>query len=175
MPYVDLGSYLDDDAVDTPPIPSRAHPEGRSYRIPSPDAATGVRLTAMVSLGVDLAVGKDLDPKDAAKLQLDDDSEREFLRDVLGDAYGQLFEDGVSWVRIQRLGRYFLLYFTLGPEAAADEAKRAQLSGEAPAPNRAARRAKKTASSRASSGAAKSLARGSTVSTTSPKAPAKTA
>lgn len=171
MGYVDLGSYLDDDALDTPPIPSTKHPAGRSYRIPSPDADTGVRLTAMVTLGVAFASGADLDQREAKKLKLDDNQEKDFLEDVLGSAYGEMVADGVSWTRIQRLGRYCLLHFTLGPEAAADEVQR----GEAPAPNRATRRAKKaTGSSPASSAAAKSSTRGSTASTTSRrKRPAK--
>lgn len=171
MGYVDLGSYLDDDRLDTPPIPSTKHPAGRSYRIPSPDAATGVRLTAMVTLGVAFASGADLDQREADKLKLDDAQEKDFLEEVLGSAYGELVGDGVSWTRIQRLGRYCLLHFTLGPEAAADEVKRS--SGEAPAPNRATRRAKASGSLPASSGAAKSSTRGSTGSTTSRKRPAK--
>ncbi len=167
MGHVDFGSFLDDDAIDTPPIPSREHPDGRSYRIPSPDAATGIRLTAMVNLGVGLASGGKMDPKDAEKLKLDDDQEKDFLEEVLGSTYAELVADGVSWVRIQRLGRYALLYFTLGPEAAASEAKRT--SGEAPAPNRETRRA----SSRASSGTALSSTRGTTAGTKSRKAPRK--
>lgn len=127
MGYVDLGSYLDDDAIDTPTIPSTKHPAGRSYRIPSPDAATGVRLTAMVTLGVAFATGAELDERDADKLKLDDEQEKDFLEEVLGSAYGELIADGVSWTRIQRLGRYCLLHFTLGPEAAADEVKRGKL------------------------------------------------
>jgi hypothetical protein len=169
--YADLGAYLDDDAIDTPPIPSRAHPEGKPYRIESPDAATGIRLTALVSLGVDLAVGAQLSQKDAERLRMDDDQERDFLRDVLGATYDQMLEDGVSWVRIQRLGRYALLYFTLGPEAAAEETRRATSAGEAQAPNRQARRAAAKASSRASSATAtSSKARGSTAGTTSRRA-----
>lgn len=167
MAYADLAGYLDDDAIDTPPIKSAAHPDGRAYRIPSPDAATGIRLTAMVSLGVDLAVGAELSRKDAERLKLDDDQEREFLRDVLGSAYDELVADGVSWMRIQKLGRYALLYFTLGPEAAADEARRS--SGEAPAPNRETRRKAKKTSSRGSSGTGRaSQSRGSTAGSTSP-------
>ncbi len=168
MSYDALKGYLDDDSVETPPIPSREHPQGRAYRITSPDAATGIRLTAMVSVGVDMALGAEIDPKDAERLKLDDAQERDFLREVLGTAYDQLVADGVSWLRIQRLGRYFLLYFTLGPEAAEAEAR--QSSGEAPAPaNREQRRAATKTSSRGSSAAARaSRSRGSTAPTTSP-------
>lgn len=172
MGHVDFGSYLDDDAIDTPPLSSTKHPDGRSYRIPSPDAATGIRLTAMVSLGVDLATGAELSQADADKLKLDDAAEVEFLREVLGSAYDELVTDGVSWVRIQRLGRFALLYFTLGPEAAAQEAQRS--SGEAHAPNRETRR--KKASPVGSSGTGRSTPRrGSTAGTTSPRKPRKTA
>lgn len=170
MSYVDIGGYLDDDAIDTPPIRSREYPDGRSYRIESPDAETGVRLTAMVSLGVDLAVGSKVSERDAEKLKLDDDQEREFLREVLGDTYDEMLADGVSWVRIQRLGRFALLYFTLGPEAAGEEARRGAALGEAWAPNRQTRRAAAKGSSRASSATANvSTGRGSTAGTTSPR------
>ncbi len=162
MGFVDLGTYLDDDGLDVPV-------GDRVFRIPSPDHATGLRLTAMVNLGVSFAAGAELSKKDAANLNLDDEQERDFLELVLGPAYPEMVGAGVSWVRIQRVGRYALLYFTLGPEAAAESVQRtaeASPSGEAPAPNRAARRAP---SSKASSGTAKSStrARGSSAGTTS--------
>lgn len=158
MATVDLGSYLDDDSLDV-------EVQGRTYRIPSPDAATGIRLTAMVNLGIVYASGQPLGEAEAKQLNLDDAEERDFLEQVLGSAYGEMVADGVSWVRIQRLGRYALLHFTLGPEAAADAVAKSSL-GEAPAPNRQARRA----SPRVSSGTAtSSRRRGSTVSTTSRK------
>jgi hypothetical protein len=158
MAAVDLGNYLDDDALDVTV-------DGHVYRIPSPDAATGIRLTAMVNLGIAYAAGQDVGEKQAAGLKLDDEDERDFLLQVLGSAYAELQANGVSWVRIQRLGRYALLYFTLGPEAA-DEAARAS-SGEAAAPNRATRRA--TSSPGSSATATSSPSRGSTASTTSRK------
>ncbi len=130
----DLAGFLADDCVEVP------IPGGKTYRVPSPDAATGLRLTAMVNLGVQSALGGEITEQDAAKIKLDDDQERDFLPQVLGSAYDEMIADGVSWLRIQRIGRYCLLYFTLGPEAAAAHVRS---SGEAPAPNRETRRAKK--------------------------------
>lgn len=159
----DLSGYLDDDGLDIPI-------DGRVYRVPSPDHTTGLRLTAMVNLGVSFAAGAKLDEKDVQRLDLDDDQEREFLPMVLGSAYAEMVAGGVSWVRIQRVGRYALLYFTLGPEAAADAAAGPQVApggaaGEAPAPNRKARRASSKESSATATSSTRS--RGSSAGTTS--------
>lgn len=156
MALVDLGTFLDDDALDTPPIPSRVHPEGRSYRIPSPDWRTGLALSKMVNLGLTAAAGRVLTEEDAASIDLDDSEERDFAALVLGDAAAQMAADGVSWTRVQRLAQYALLFFTLGAEAASKVVK-AAAQGEAKAPNRATRRS--STSPRVSSGGAKSTPR----------------
>lgn len=171
MAYADLGAWLDDDGLDIP-VPSTKYPDGHTYRVPSPDAATGLRLTALVNLGVALAAGQEVDPEEAAKLRLDDGQEREFLPTVLGAAYQQMLDDGVSWVRIQRVGRYALLHFTLGPEAATEAASKGGQSGEAPAPNRETRRVKPSRAG-SSATARSTRSRGSTAVTKSPGKPAK--
>lgn len=161
----DLAGFLADDGIDTPPIVSKKHPNGKAYRIPSPDAETGLRLTTLANLGVRAAVGVDVTEADLAQLNLDDGEELDFLRQVLGSAYDELVADGVSWVRIQRLGRFAFLHFALSPESAAAAVERSA-AGEAPAPNRQTRRASRPGSS----GTARpTRSRGSNAGTTSRK------
>lgn len=160
MALKDLSSFLDDDAIDVPV-------DGKTYRIESPDAKTGLLLSSMVNLGVKASSGGEISDADLASLDLDDDRERDFMRMVLGDTLDELVENGVSWVKIQRISRYAFLYFAVGEEAADEALKSGALSGEAPAPNRAARRA-------GSRGAATTTKRrASTAGTSSTKAPAR--
>lgn len=160
MALKDLSSFLDDDAIDVPV-------DGKTYRIESPDAKTGLLLSSMVNLGVKASAGSEISEADLASLDLNDDEERDFMRMVLGDTFDELVEDGVSWVKIQRISRYALIYFAIGEEAADDALKSGALSGEAPAPNRAARRA-------GSRGAATTTKRRASIAgTTSTKTPAR--
>jgi hypothetical protein len=139
MARLDLAGYLDDDSVEVPGIPSKAHPDGRTYRFASPDAKTGLFLASLANLAVKARLGGDIG-KQAAELELDDDQERDLMRDVMGPTLDEMIADGVSWVRIQKLNRYLFIHFAMGEDAAAGLA----VSGEAPAPaNRAARRASK--------------------------------
>jgi len=139
MARLDLTGYLDDDSVEVPGIPSTAHPGGKTYKFASPDAKTGLFLASLANLAVKARLGGDIGEQ-AAALELDDDQERDLMRDVLGATLAQLTADGVSWVRIQKLNRYLFLHFAMGEDAAA----RLAASGEARVPaNRAARRATK--------------------------------
>jgi len=140
MARLDLTGYLDDDSVEVPGIPSTTHPDGKTYRFASPDAKTGLLLAALAELGVKAQNGKDIGEQ-AAALELDDDQERDLMRDVMGSTLDELTADGVSWVRIQRLNKLLFINFAMGEEMAA---RVAAASGEASAPaNRAARRAPK--------------------------------
>jgi len=137
MARLDLAGYLEDDSVEVPGILSVAHPEGRTYIFDSPDAKTGLFLASLANLAVKARLGGDIGEQ-AAALELDDDQERDLMRDVMGATLDELTADGVSWVRIQKLNRYLFIHFAMG-EAAAEGLR---VSGEAPAPaNRAARRA----------------------------------
>lgn len=160
MALKDLSSFLDDDALDIPV-------DGTTYRIPSPDAETGLWLSSVVNLGVTASAGVEITDADAARLQFDDAEERDLVAIVLGPALDEMKTDGVSWVKIQRISQYALFYFTLGPEAADQAAANGLLTGEAPAPNRAARR------QASRGGAATTRARASTAGTTSPRKPAR--
>lgn len=137
MSRSDLAAFLDDDVFATPPIASRAHPAGKVYTIASPDAATGLKLTALANLGTRAHYGVEVTDADIEALDVTDGQEADLYRMTLGAAYDQMVADGVSWVKLQRLGRYMFLRFAMSQEAADT------LLGEAPAPNRAARRARK--------------------------------
>ena len=155
MALKDLSSYLDDDAISFPL-------DGKTYRIESPDAKTGLLLSSMVNLGVKASTGGEIDDADLASLDLDGAKERDFMRMVLGDTLDELVADEVSWVKIQRISRYAFLYFAVGEDTADEALKSGALSGEASAPNRAKRRA----ASRGGATSTKRLA--STAGTTSP-------
>ena len=139
MARLDLSGYLDDDSVEIPGIRSVKHPEGFTYIFDSPNAKTGLLLASLANLAVKARLGGDIGAQ-AAALELDDDQERDLMRDVMGATLDELLADGVSWVRIQKLNRYLFLHFAMGEDAAAG----LTVSGEAPVPaNRAARRATK--------------------------------
>jgi hypothetical protein len=167
--FKDLSAFLDDDGLEVPV-------DGKVYRIPSPDAETGLYLTGLANLGEKVATGggggpapppppphtAGGGPADLARLQLSDEDEPDFIRLVLGTALDELLADNVAWVKIQRLSRYAFFHFAIGPEAAERMLESGMLTGEAPAPSRAARRA---AASRA--GATSTNPPGSTAGTTS--------
>jgi hypothetical protein len=139
MSRLDLTGYLEDDSVEIPGITSTAFPDGKTYRFLSPDAKTGLSLAALADLAVRARMGADIGAQ-AAALDMDDDQERNLMRDVMGATLDELTADGVSWVRIQRLNRYLFIHFAMGEDAAA----RLTLPGESSAPaNRAARRGSK--------------------------------
>lgn len=162
MALRDLGAFLEDDALDVP-VPGKDEAV-RTYRIASPDAETGLWLQTVVGLGVKAASGGEISEADAESLQLDDDQEADFYRRIMGSTLDDMIRDGVSWVRIERVSRYAMLYFALGPEQADDALESGYLSGEAPAPNRSNRRASSRAAS--SGGATSTRRRASTAGTT---------
>lgn len=164
MALVDLSAYLADGALDIPSIPSKRYPEGKQYRIPSPDAKTGLWLEAIAGIGTKTAVGAEVTEEDAAGLKLDDDEEKAFYERVLGPVYGELIDDEADWTVITRLGQYAFMYFTVGKDAADAMASEA-LAGPG---NRAARRA--AASRRGSQAAVSKIpSQASTAGTTSPR------
>lgn len=160
MAIKDLSSYLDDDKLEFPI-------GDKTYIVESPDAKTGLWLASLANVGVKAAGDGKVTDAELERLVLDDDEERDFAQQVLGKTYDELIYDGVPWVKIQKLIRYCFVAFAIGVEAADEALKNGTLSGEAPAPNRAARRG----ASRG--GATKTPRQVSTAGTTSTKAPAR--
>lgn len=168
MAVKSLGKFLDDDALDIPDVPSRDYPEGNTYRIESPDAETGLWLRALANVAVKAQAGGEVTDQDVAGLVLDDEQETELYHKVLGDTMQEMVNDGVSWVRIQRIGKYAFLYFAIGEEEADEALESGALSGNRQAPNRAARRAQAKGSRAASrAGATTTKRAASTAGTTS--------
>ena len=131
--------WVDDDSV-TIAIPSKAHPDGRDSTFAAPDIDTGLQLSALAQLGVKAGSGKDLTEADLAAIDLDDDAELDLYRQVMGDTYDELVADGVSWTRLQRVGRYLFIMHGLGEDAAAQAVANSP-GGSQPQANRAQRRA----------------------------------
>lgn len=160
-----IWDFLEDDALRIPGVKSTAHPEGRDYIVPSPDAETGLFLQQLTTYMAKRARAErdnpDAEPTEADKrteasieaflvkrtAEVDGDDQAMQLeaagRLVLGTAVTEMLADGVSFERIRRVSRYAMLHFTQGPEAAKAAALSGAISGGALAPaNRAARRAK---------------------------------
>lgn len=125
-----LWSFLDDDSIRIPvPIPSRAHPEGKLYTVPSPDAETGVRLTALADIARKQQQGVRVSERDVARLHLNDEEEREFAQQVMGTCYDEMMQDGVAWVTIQKVMNYAYIYFAMGRDVADKAAREGLFSG----------------------------------------------
>lgn len=137
MTLRDLSQWFDEH-LDYP-LPSKKHPHGRTYVVPSPDPKTGAWLAAMADLGTTAAYAqvameqaaadkKTPDPallaqlssaQDAvAALRLDDEGEKTLYQRVLGDAYGEMVADEVPWLLIQRAGQDAYLCFAVSQQAA---------------------------------------------------------
>lgn len=162
----DLSQFLDfmdeaDEGVtsgfDSPPMPSTKHPRGKQYRVPSPDAKTGLRLNALADMTLKQSRGIELSDIDVKRLRLDDKDEREFLAQVLTEKLlDEMVDDGVKWEHLRRLAMYGFVYFGVSAEAADQAAANGLFSGKAQAPtNRAARRANQKSTTSGSAGSKK--------------------
>lgn len=178
MPTRDLSSLFGA-TIDYPGVPSREHPGGRVYKVPSPPADVGAKWTAHAALGLKLAAGRQLTDDERASLILDDEQEKTFFAEILGPVYDEMLADGVDWMVLRGVATDAYLVMT-DNQALADVTLAVQ--GEAAArANRATRRAatKRTRartagsnSSRASTGTrARTRNPASTRSSTSPNEP----
>jgi hypothetical protein len=138
-----LNAFLNEDAI-RPTIVSTKFPDGKVYVIPSPDATTGLSLTAMFNLATKAQAGQleseEQQSEALAELDLDDNDERDLYERVLGPAFDQLKEDNVPWTSIQRLAQYCLVYYGMSAQAASRALETGALLGEAQGPSRAERR-----------------------------------
>lgn len=160
-------------------VKSARHPEGKTYRVPPPSAKTGLWLTAIAELGLSAATGEELSAEDRAALSLNNDEERSFHQRVLGPAYTEMVEDGVSWAALQAISRHAFLTFSTSQDMAdADlmttlgKARSREVSTTRPTPPRTARKTAGSASPKASGGTrARTRSTASTRSSTSPSGP----
>lgn len=140
----DVWAFLTESGIDIPvPIPSRDYPEGKRYRVPSPDADTGIRLAGLAEIARKAQGGIKVKEADVAKLNMNDAEEREFAEQVLGSCYDEMRADGVAWTTIQKIMQYAYIYFAMGQDVAEKAAREGLFTGgkvRRPA-NRAERRA----------------------------------
>ncbi|QJD49994.1 tail assembly chaperone [Microbacterium phage Rasovi] len=140
--YEELQAFLDDDGINLPLIRSKAHPEGKSYFVESPDFETGLTMQNLSSIAQRLANGIEVDPEEAKRLKFSDGAEEEgFAGMVLGDTLDEMRADGVKWGPIRNAVQYVFTYYAM---SAAQARKLVQVAPKVHAPaNRAERRAKK--------------------------------
>jgi len=154
----DLSQVLDfmedDGGFDSPLMPSTAHPEGKIYRVPSPDAIVGLRLAAVADITLKQARGAEISESDIRRLHISDADEHEFIEQVLSPALvDQMQTDGCKWEHIKRLSLYAFTYFAVGQEAADMAQRNGLFAGKVSAPqNRAARRSSSTKGKSTTSG-----------------------
>lgn len=93
---------------------------GKTYRIHSVDASTGLWCQRVVEMAVRAKVGADVSEENLIGLQLDDDAEQDFNRRILGDAYDELLGDKIPWEFI-KLVAMTAFTWTVRDRAAAEE------------------------------------------------------
>lgn len=141
----DFLDFMDDDGFDTPPIPSVKYPapEGKIYHVPSPDAETGLRLSALADLSMKVSKGIEVAENDLKRLRVDDREELEFTTQVLSQPLvDEMLADGVKWEHMKRLTMFAFTYFSVSPDAANKAAQAGMFNPKAQTPNRETRRAK---------------------------------
>lgn len=168
-----------DEGHEYPGVKSERHPDGHTYRVPPPSAKTGLWLSTIAELGTVAATGGKLTASDVAALHLDDDEERTFYQRVLGPAYQEMLDDGVSWPALQAIGRHAFLTFSMSQESAdldmqamLGKARNREVPATPPARTPTARKTAGSASRKASGGTrARTRATASTPSSTSASGP----
>ena len=151
---------LDDFLSPTLVVPAR----GKDYRIAAVDAATGLRLQKMLTIGVKAYSGKDPSEKDLELVS--DEDEESFFQSVLGDTYAELIADKIPYPGLKAIASLAMIWTTQGFDAAQQYFLAA---GKAPAPNREARRT----ATRTSTAAATTTRKPASPSTTSTRSKAK--
>ncbi|MEV3981773.1 hypothetical protein [Nonomuraea sp. NPDC049758] len=104
--FRDLDEFFDDSL----PLPIG----GKTYRVPPPDADTGLLCQRLMTAGIAAANGKEVDAA-----QLDDAGEVDLYQRVLGAAYDEMRADEVSWPRLKHAGVTAFLWIAGDEEAAA--------------------------------------------------------
>lgn len=154
MSFRDLDEFFDSSLR----LPIR----GKTYLVPSPPAEDGLWIMRMLTTADRARAGEEIDAAVLAGLQLDDAQERSLYERCLGPALPEMLADGVPWEMVKHAGTTAFIW--VGGDRATAERYWSSPPGEAPAPNRAARRASKAT-------ATSTRPRGSTAGTTSRQKP----
>jgi hypothetical protein len=119
----------------------------RTYRIPSPTAESGLRISRMTVLAMRaIGGGSEVDAE-----ALNDEEELDLLADALGPAQAEMQADGVDWAWLRHAGLTAVIWITQGPDSAGTYWRAAGDPTRLAPPNRAARRAKPSSGSAAAS------------------------
>lgn len=162
MPARDLSAFQENDGLTYPGVRSTAHPDGATYTVASPDAATGLHLAKLGEIGFNAYVS----PADADKAKLDDAEERSLYEMVLGPTLSEMTADGVPWAMVRRIAQDAFFYWAVN-EQFADAILASQ--GEALAlANRATRRKEAKAKKAGKASTTKPTARNTAGSKSSP-------
>lgn len=81
---------------------------GKKYRVSEYDAEVGLRVEVVLNAGAGRV-------SDRARQVLDDEAEKDLYRDVLGDAYDQLFPN-VSWSMLKLAAITAMYHFNVSDE-----------------------------------------------------------
>jgi hypothetical protein len=106
--FPDLAEFLDDSFT----LPYR----GKSYRVPPPDATTGIYLQSIMDAGESLLIVQSI--KKADQQILSDDQERTAFQMALGSVYDEMIADKVPWPVLKVAGMTAMLYWTRGSDLA---------------------------------------------------------
>lgn len=97
--------------------------KGKTYRIQSPSARTGLMVTRLMGIGMDANSGKLTadavanDPR--TKAVLDDAEERELMVSLLGPTLDEMIADGLPWSMIQHVNQTVMIWCVYGMDSAA--------------------------------------------------------
>lgn len=122
---------------------------GKVYHVAPVDALTGLKLQRLLLLARLAASGVELSQEDQAELELDDNSQAELYKQLLGATYDEMIADGVSYPHLERAGNTAVAFFVGGIEAA--EAAWSEAPGKPQPRQPQDRRPRKTAASRSGS------------------------
>lgn len=126
------------------PVPSKKHPQRKLYKIASPSARDGIMIERITNVAVQLANGGE----DINMELLDDDEERDLYRTLLGSAYDEMVDDGVTWAWMRHASLTALMWVSSGLSVA-EQFWGAAGDPEKMAPNREARRSQQRGGSAA--------------------------
>lgn len=95
---------------------------GKVYRIPGPNAETGLYCQRLLQTGAELArrqaAGESVEGLDTTGLNLGDNDEHDLFRRIMGPAMDEMIADGLSWPLIQVAGNTTAIWIGAGAEMA---------------------------------------------------------
>lgn len=88
---------------------------GKTYRVNSPDAKTGLLVSRLMSVAVDLAAGHEVEEDARMQLILDDKDELDMMTRVLGkETLDAMIEDKVPWPMVQHALQTTMIWVAQG-------------------------------------------------------------